>query len=136
MPAQAAAEFVAIAARPATALTEMRRLLGVLRSESSPAEPAPQPGLADLDALVDAARAGRAAGDPGRRAGRRGPACPRRSGSPRTGSCRKLSPTPPGTHAGAAVRVTVDAPTALVEVHRRRPGGPDRPTGGGAPGTG
>jgi len=41
------------------ALTEMRRLLGVLREDSDTATPArtPQPGLPELDALVDDARA-------------------------------------------------------------------------------
>jgi signal transduction histidine kinase len=39
------------------ALTEMRRLLGVLRREGDRAELAPQPGLARLDALVERMRA-------------------------------------------------------------------------------
>ncbi len=39
------------------ALTEMRRLLGVLRADTGPPERAPQPGLRELNALVDAARA-------------------------------------------------------------------------------
>ncbi|WP_433550695.1 sensor histidine kinase [Micromonospora zamorensis] len=56
VPAPAAAEFVAIAASARDALTDMRRLLGVLRSESSGPQTAPQPDLADLDAMVDAAR--------------------------------------------------------------------------------
>jgi signal transduction histidine kinase len=39
------------------ALTEMRRLLGVLREDGGSGEPlSPQPGLADLDRLVDAVR--------------------------------------------------------------------------------
>jgi signal transduction histidine kinase len=39
------------------ALTEMRRLLGVLREDGVSGEPlSPQPGLADLDRLVDAVR--------------------------------------------------------------------------------
>ncbi|MEW2432351.1 histidine kinase [Micromonospora sp. NPDC047644] len=56
VPAPAAAEFVAIAASARDALTDMRRLLGVLRSEASDAQTAPQPDLTDLGAMVDAAR--------------------------------------------------------------------------------
>ncbi|MFD6568389.1 sensor histidine kinase [Micromonospora profundi] len=56
VPAPAAAEFVAIAASARDALNDMRRLLGVLRSESSDPQTAPQPDLADLGAMVDAAR--------------------------------------------------------------------------------
>jgi len=56
VPAPAVAEFVAIAASARDALTDMRRLLGVLRSESSDPQTAPQPDLADLGAMVDAAR--------------------------------------------------------------------------------
>ncbi|MCO1599421.1 histidine kinase [Micromonospora sp. RHAY321] len=56
VPAPAAAEFVAIASSARDALTDMRRLLGVLRSESSGPQTAPQPDLADLGAMVDAAR--------------------------------------------------------------------------------
>ncbi|WP_433125713.1 sensor histidine kinase [Micromonospora sp. CA-240977] len=59
VPAPAAAEFVAIAASARDALTDMRRLLGVLRSESTGPQTAPQPDLGDLGAMVDAAcRAG------------------------------------------------------------------------------
>ncbi|MFG1917998.1 sensor histidine kinase [Micromonospora sp. NPDC048898] len=56
VPAPVAAEFVAIAASARDALTDMRRLLGVLRSESSGPQTAPQPDLTDLGAMVDAAR--------------------------------------------------------------------------------
>ncbi|WP_203911757.1 sensor histidine kinase [Rhizocola hellebori] len=48
--------FAAIGATGRLALTEMRRLLGVLRMESAPALE-PQPGLDRLDELVAAARA-------------------------------------------------------------------------------
>jgi signal transduction histidine kinase len=41
----------------AEALGEMRRLLGVLRAEGEPAELVPQPGLAQLPALLERARA-------------------------------------------------------------------------------
>jgi signal transduction histidine kinase len=39
------------------ALTDMRAMLGVLRTDESPAALAPQPGAADLSALVDGVRA-------------------------------------------------------------------------------
>ncbi|MFC6020999.1 sensor histidine kinase [Plantactinospora solaniradicis] len=52
----ARAEFTAIAGSAREALTDMRRLLGVLRSESAVPETAPQPGLADVPELVEAAR--------------------------------------------------------------------------------
>jgi signal transduction histidine kinase len=48
----ARAEFDEIAASARTAMTEMRQLLGVLRSADATAETAPQPGLAELPALV------------------------------------------------------------------------------------
>ncbi|MET8234111.1 histidine kinase [Micromonospora sp. NPDC005298] len=54
--APAAAEFAAIADSARDALTDMRRLLGVLRSESTGPQTAPQPDLDDLGAMVDAAR--------------------------------------------------------------------------------
>ncbi|MEV4756280.1 histidine kinase [Micromonospora sp. NPDC049559] len=56
LPEPARAEFTAIAGSARVALTDMRRLLGVLRSESAAAERAPQPGLADVPALVESAR--------------------------------------------------------------------------------
>ncbi|MGC4880505.1 sensor histidine kinase [Micromonospora sp. DT43] len=56
VPASAAAEFGAIAGSARDALTDMRRLLGVLRSEASGPETAPQPDLGDLGAMVDVAR--------------------------------------------------------------------------------
>ncbi|MFE2615237.1 sensor histidine kinase [Micromonospora chalcea] len=49
-------EFVAIAGAAREALTDMRRLLGVLRNDSTDPETAPKPGLADLGAMVDGAR--------------------------------------------------------------------------------
>ncbi|MFK3982364.1 sensor histidine kinase [Micromonospora sp. NPDC050397] len=59
LPEPARTEFAAIAASARGALTDMRRLLGVLRSESGTPETAPQPGLADLPELVGTAeRAG------------------------------------------------------------------------------
>ena len=70
------------------ALTEMRRLLGVLRDDDAERPLAPQPGVDDVDDLVGSARDRRSLG----RAGRlRHPAagCRRASGSPSTGSCRR-----------------------------------------------
>ena len=76
LPESARAEFGSLSGAAREALTEMRRLLGVLRYDQ-PAGLAPQPQLSDLPALVDAARlrrgvgrAGRTSGD-GRRAFRR-----------------------------------------------------------------
>ncbi|WP_157743194.1 sensor histidine kinase [Micromonospora coriariae] len=56
VPAPVAAEFTAIAGSARDALTDMRRLLGVLRSESTGPQTAPQPDLADLETMVEAAR--------------------------------------------------------------------------------
>ncbi|MEU8264401.1 histidine kinase [Micromonospora sp. NPDC048999] len=59
VPDGARAEFAAIAGSAREALTDMRRLLGVLRSESAGPQTAPQPGLADIAPMVEAAhRAG------------------------------------------------------------------------------
>lgn len=52
----AAAEFDDIAATARTSLTEMRRMLGVLRTEDRTAELAPQQGIDDVPALVDSIR--------------------------------------------------------------------------------
>ena len=55
LPEPVRAEFGSLSEVAREALTEMRRLLGVLRQDQ-PARLAPQPQLADLPALVDAAR--------------------------------------------------------------------------------
>ncbi len=55
LPESAQAEFASLSEVAREALAEMRRLLGVLRHDQ-PAALAPQPQLADLPALVDAAR--------------------------------------------------------------------------------
>lgn len=47
-------EFLALAATARESLTELRRLLGVLRTDSGGAELAPQPTLSDVDDLVGA----------------------------------------------------------------------------------
>lgn len=54
--AEAATEFDSIAATARESLTEMRRMLGVLRTEDQTAELAPQQGIADVPALVDTVR--------------------------------------------------------------------------------
>ncbi|GAA2227406.1 MULTISPECIES: sensor histidine kinase [Kitasatospora] len=53
LPAEAVEEFGTIAAAARSSLTEMRRLLGVLRSEESAADRTPQPGLDQVPELVD-----------------------------------------------------------------------------------
>jgi signal transduction histidine kinase len=49
-------DFATIGQTAREALTEMRRLLGVLRSDDETPERVPQPGLAHLDELVEVAR--------------------------------------------------------------------------------
>lgn len=49
------AEFAAIAEASRDALTEMRRMLGVLRTDRATPDREPQPGLADIPAMVAAA---------------------------------------------------------------------------------
>ncbi|CAL9438787.1 sensor histidine kinase [Streptomyces sp. enrichment culture] len=59
LPAEARAEFTSIASTARESLVEMRRLLGVLRSEETGGELGPQPGLTQIGQLVEAtARAG------------------------------------------------------------------------------
>ena len=55
LPGPVTAEFGALSEAAREALTDMRRLLGVLRNDE-PAARAPQPRLADLPVLIDAAR--------------------------------------------------------------------------------
>jgi signal transduction histidine kinase len=55
LPESARGEFASLSGEAREALTEMRRLLGVLRHDE-PAGLAPQPQLTDLPALVEAAR--------------------------------------------------------------------------------
>ncbi|GGV37792.1 two-component sensor histidine kinase [Streptomyces longisporoflavus] len=54
LPEAAREEFGSIATSARESLTEMRRLLAVLRSEDTPGERAPQPGLSRLPHLVEA----------------------------------------------------------------------------------
>jgi signal transduction histidine kinase len=56
LPDAARDEFTAVASAAREALTEMRRLLGTLRNDSSAPELAPQPDLAAVDELVRTAR--------------------------------------------------------------------------------
>jgi signal transduction histidine kinase len=53
LPPEAVEEFGTIAAAARGSLTEMRRLLGVLRSDGAAPDRAPQPGLAQLGRLVE-----------------------------------------------------------------------------------
>ncbi len=64
MPPGGAQRLLAIGDTARAALTEMRRLLGVLRTDadSGPAELQPQPGLGQLNELLDAARDASGAG--------------------------------------------------------------------------
>ncbi|WP_163572403.1 sensor histidine kinase [Fodinicola feengrottensis] len=57
LPPPALETFAAIRGASTTALTEMRRVIGLLRDESEDAERVPQPGLDGLDELVKGARA-------------------------------------------------------------------------------
>jgi signal transduction histidine kinase len=56
VPPAVAGEFTGIADAAREAMTEMRRLLGVLRSDEPSAPHAPQPGLAEIAELVATAR--------------------------------------------------------------------------------
>jgi signal transduction histidine kinase len=109
----ARAEFGELGGTAREALTEMRRLLGVLRAGEA-AEQGPQPGLGDLPGLVAAARgAGLAV-----RMSRRGPL----DGVPAAvGVCAyrivQESLSNAGRHApGAAISVTVDVEPASVRL--------------------
>ena len=94
-PEQARAALEAISATSRGTLTEMRRLLGVLRDDDGERSHAPGPGLADLPR----ARRGRA----------RAPACP--SSSPSTGDRRRV---PPGVEL-SAYRVVQEALTNVIK---------------------
>ena len=86
-PAEAKKSLEAISATSRATLTEIRRMLGVLREDTG-ADYEPAPGLAELQRLVDVGARGRARGRRERRGRRRGrPA--RRRRSRRTASCRR-----------------------------------------------
>jgi signal transduction histidine kinase len=57
LPDEALRTFIAIRGASTTALTEMRRVIGLLRDEGAAAERLPQPGMELLDDLVGGARA-------------------------------------------------------------------------------
>ena len=84
-------------------LTEMRRLLGVLREDAqaeAAADRHPQPGLEQLPGLVDEARESSGAGYRLIISGTPVTRSTRASGSPPTASSRRRSPTPGGTLRG------------------------------------
>jgi signal transduction histidine kinase len=109
----ARAEFGELGGTAREALTEMRRLLGVLRTGEA-AEQAPQPGLGDLPGLVDAARGAGLAVELSRRGPLDGLPAP-------VGVCAyrivQESLSNAGRHApGAAISVTVDVEPAAVRL--------------------
>ena len=57
LPPQALRSFTAIREASTTALTEMRRVIGLLRDQGEAAELAPQPGIGQIPEMVQAARA-------------------------------------------------------------------------------
>jgi signal transduction histidine kinase len=127
VPESARAEFGSLSEVAREALTEMRRLLGVLRQDQA-AGLAPQPQLADLPALVDAAR----------RAGVEVElSVPAELGKvpPGIGVCAyrivQESLSNASQHApGAAVTVSVDHDTRAVQLRvANGPGGPAAPPG-------
>jgi signal transduction histidine kinase len=109
----ARAEFGELGGTAREALTEMRRLLGVLRTGEA-AEQGPQPGLADLPGLIAAARGAGLAVEMSRRGPLAGPPAP-------VGVCAyrivQESLSNAGRHApGAAISVTVDVEPASVRL--------------------
>ncbi|MEU5724928.1 histidine kinase [Micromonospora sp. NPDC047738] len=127
LPEPARAEFAAVAGSAREALTDMRRLLGVLRSEAAGPATTPQPDLADLPAMVETAR-------------RAGLAVTLDAPAPTAGT-----PTPVGLAAyrivqeglanaarhaaGAAVRVTVRPGPRALAVRVENTAGTGAPTG-------
>ena len=96
---EARTEFAEIAATSRTAMTEMRQLLGVLRSSESAAETTPQPGLDALGALATSVE---------------------RAGVPVTLELGERLPAP-GLASTAAYRIVQEA---LSNVVRHAPGAP------------
>ena len=89
------------------ALTELRRMLGVLRemADEGP-DLAPQPGLSGLDELAQPGARGRAAGDASGWRASRGRCRPASTSRP-TGSCRRASPTRSSTPGPRRAEVVV-----------------------------
>ena len=126
-PARAREAFAAVEATGREALTELRRLLGVLRSEDEELALAPQPSLAHVDSLVR------------RCAGRRAAGRARRStGEPRAlpagvdlTAYRLVQEALGGARdAGGAGRATVGSPTAPRTSASRSPTTARRSAGG------
>jgi DNA-binding NarL/FixJ family response regulator/signal transduction histidine kinase len=95
-------EFADVAAAARQSLTEMQKLLGVLRSDDG-AERAPQPGVDDLEELLAGARAAGAdlqwgTGHSGRPAGVRPDRLPDRPAEPRQRRPARARCTGPGAH--------------------------------------
>ena len=121
-PALARAPLHAIRASAGEALGDMRRLLGVLREDQDGNELTPQPGLAQLDALIERARGAGVQGQ--RRADRRAARAPRqprplRLPDPPGGAHQRPQARPRGARRGAA-RVGADAAAAAGERPRPR----------------
>lgn len=100
--ADAVAEFDSIAESARQSLAEMRRLMGVLRGDDAEVQRTPQPGLADLERLVDSTR---------------------QAGIPVQLAVADLPDPPPGTVDLTAYRVVQEA---LSNVVRHAPGAATR----------
>jgi signal transduction histidine kinase len=135
VPAGAAAEFTAIAGSARDALTDMRRLLGVLRSESTGPQTMPQPDLADLPTMVAAAER---AGLPVRLDATRaeGVAVPAPVGLAAYRIVQEGLANAARHAAGAAVRVTVRADPSTLVVRVENSPADARPTPPGGTGHG
>ncbi|WP_309238374.1 sensor histidine kinase [Actinoplanes aureus] len=101
LPEQAKQELASIATAARAALTDMRRLLGVLRAEQAEAEKEPQPGYAEIAGLVTTAR---------------------RAGLPVTTELPELTDLPEAVGL-TAYRIVQEA---LANAARHAPGGPVR----------
>ncbi|WIM98277.1 histidine kinase [Actinoplanes oblitus] len=101
LPAEAKDELASIAGAAREALTDMRRLLGVLRAEDQAAERAPQPGYPEIVELVATAR---------------------KAGLPVTGELPPLA----GVDEAAGLAAYRIAQEALANAARHAPGGPVR----------
>jgi signal transduction histidine kinase len=131
-PERAAAPVEAIRSAAAETLAEMRRVVGLLRGPADDVgeDLRPQPGLADLPALADAARA---AGTPVELSVRPPAADPPRSLQVTVYRVVQEALTNARRHApGSSVRVRVDADGDAVCIEVRSTGGrPGGPPGGG-----
>ncbi|MGN7949883.1 sensor histidine kinase [Microbacterium sp. 22215] len=127
----ASAEFDSIAATARESLTEMRRMLGVLRTEDQTAELAPQQRIDDIPALVDTIRrAGVTVGLEITGAAADAPqavqiAAFRIAQEALSNAVRHAS------GAAVTVRVQADADAVRIRVRNGRASAPPAPTGGG-----